>query len=190
MNGEVQMRWVRETITAAASVAAFSIGAAAHAEGVEVDCKETDLEFEAPGFTVKCKDYSRSSVSGEELNAGMQTYTLFALSEADLTFLHVFSNHVIGGTRIYFTRRSLETEIEDSFTAKFSNWGAEDEIGDYEVKPVTAAFENDDPVECLAFRKMGARRHGGVSGMMVGYSCSASGRDHALTALKRLAGES
>jgi hypothetical protein len=184
------MRWMREMILAAASVAAFSMSAVAHAEGVEVDCKETDLEFEAPGFTVNCKDYSRNSVSGEELNAGMQTYTLFALSEADLTFLHVFSNHVIGGTRIYFTRRSLETEIEDSFTAKFSDWGDEDDVGDYEVKHVTAAFDNDDPVECLAFRKMGARRHSGVSGMMVGFACSASGRDHALTALKRFAEES
>lgn len=183
------MRWMRGVILAAASAAAVSVGAAAQAEGVEVDCKETDFEFEAPGFTVNCKDYSRNSVSGEELSAGMKTYTLFAISEADLTFLHVFSNYVIGGTRIYLLRRSLETEIEDSFTAKFTNWGAEDDIGDYEVKHVTAAFENDEPVECLAFRKLGARRHEGVSGMKVGFACSASGRDHALNALKRLAGE-
>jgi hypothetical protein len=177
-------------ILAAASVAAFSMGATARAEGVEVDCKDTDLEFQAPGFTVKCKDYSRNSVSGDELNAGMQTYTLFALSEADLTFLHVFSNRVIGGTRIYFSRRSLETEIEDSFTAEFSDWGAEEDVGDFEVKHVTAAFENDDPVECLAFRRLGARRHGGVSGMKVGFACSGSGREHALDALKRFADES
>jgi hypothetical protein len=184
------MHWIRGLTLAAAALAALTMNAVAAEDGVEIDCQDTNLAFEAPGFTVNCKDYSRNSVSGEELNAGMRTYTLFAVSEADLTFLHVYSNRILGGTRIYFTKRSLESQIEDAFTAKFTDWGDEDDLGDFEVKHVTAAFKNDDPVECLAFRKMGARRHEGVAGMTVGFACSASGRDHAFTALKRFAGES
>ena len=183
------MRWMQNTILATALLAVLSAGAARAEEGVKVDCKETNLTFDAPGFDVDCKDFSRSSVSVGEANAATKTYTLFAMSEADLTFLHVFSNRVLGGTGFYFTKRSLEAEIEDNFTAKFSDWGSEDDVGDYEVKHVTAAFKNDDPVECFAFRKLGSRRQVGFAGMTVGFACSAGGRDHALDALKRFAGE-
>lgn len=181
------MRCVRGMMLAAAAMMMFSAGAA-RAEGVEVDCKETDLEFEASGFEVKCKDYSQSTIALSEMSAATRSYTLFALSDAELTFLHVFSNYVRGGTRIYMHRRSIETEIEDHFEAKFSDWASEDDVGDYEVKRVTAAFKNDDPMECFAFRKLGARRGEGVSGMTVGFTCSASGREQAMTALKNFAG--
>jgi hypothetical protein len=180
------MKWA---LVAAALLAAGWAGGANAEEGEKVDCKDTDLNFEAPGFKVDCKDYSRSSVSVGETNAATRAYSLFAMSEADLTFLHVFSNHVLGGTRLYFDKRGLESEIEDHFNAKFSDWADADEIGDYEVKRVNVAFKTGDPMECLAFRKYGARRQEGVSGMTVGFTCSASGRDHAVDVLKRFTGE-
>lgn len=171
------------------AVALLWSGVASAEEGVAVDCKDTDLKFEAPGFKVDCKDYSRSSISVGEMNAATRAYTLFAMSEAELTFMHVFSNHVLGGTRLYFDKRSLQAEIEDHFSAKFSEWADADEIGDYEVKRVNVAFKSGDPMECVAFRQYGARRQEGVSGMTVGFACSAGGRDKAVEALKRFAGE-
>jgi len=182
------MRWLNGAMLAAALTACLT--ATAHAEeGEKVDCKETSLQFDAPGFTVKCKDYSRASLSVGEVNAATKTYSLFAISEADLTFLNVFSNHVLGGTRLYYDRRSLESEIEDHFDGKFSGWASEEDVGGYEVKRVTVAFKNDDPMECIAFRKMGARRQQGVSGMTVGFACSGSDRQHAVAAMKQFVGE-
>jgi hypothetical protein len=173
----------------AVAVATSCIGVALADEGTKVDCKETDLAFDAPGFTTDCKDYSRSSISVGEMNAATRSYTLFAMSEADLTFLHIYSTRVLGGTRLYFDRRSLESEIEDHFSAKFSAWSDAEDIGDYEVKKVDASFKSGDPMECVAFRKLGGRRQEGVSGMTVGFACSGTGRDHAVDTLKRFAGE-
>jgi hypothetical protein len=182
------MRCVRGMILAAAAMVMLSSAAARAADGVEIDCKETDLQFEASGFEVKCKDYSQSTIALSELSAASRTYTLFAVSDAELTFLHVFSNYVRGGTRIYMHRRSIEKEVEDNFEARFSDWASAEDVGDYEVKRMTAVFEGDDPLECLAFRKLGARRGEGVSGMTVGFTCSAGGRDQAMAALKNFAG--
>jgi hypothetical protein len=161
----------------------------ARAEGTKIECKETDLEFDAPGFTVDCKDFSRSSISVGETNAATRTYSLFAISEADLTFLNVFSNRVLGGTRLYFNRSSLESDIEEHFTGKFSSWTDAEDAGDYTVKTVDATFKSGDPMECVAFRKLGARRQEGVAGMTVGFACSASGRDRATEAMKKFVGE-
>jgi hypothetical protein len=176
------MRWMRVTILAAASVAAFSLGTAAHAEGVEIDCKETDIAFEAPGFTVKCKDYSRSSISLDESLAAANSYSLFAVSEADLTFLDVVSDHVLGSA--YYTRRSIDADLEGYYGDKFSDWAAQDDIGDFEIRNVTAAFEGDDPMDCVAFRKLGGRRYGGINGLTVGIACSDGGRSKALETVK------
>ncbi len=184
------MRWMRGIFVAAeALLLVLSVSAARADEGTEIDCKKTDLSFEAPGYTVKCTDYSRASISVGELNAASQTYVLFAMSEADITFLQAYSKHVLGGTRIYINRRSLESELEDSFSFKFSDWGDEADIGDFEVKHVTVTFESGEPSECVAFRKLGARRYEGVSGLTAGFACSDSGRDHAFDALKRFAGQ-
>jgi hypothetical protein len=153
-------------------------------DGEAVDCKETNLQFEAPGFTVRCSDYSRASINVGELNAATKTYVLFAASEADITFLQAYTKRVLGGTRIYIKQRSLESELQDSFSFKFSDWGDEADIGDFEVKHVSVTFESGEPEECLAFRKLGARRYEGVAGLTAGFTCSGSGRDHALDTLK------
>jgi hypothetical protein len=177
------MRW-RMIVPAAALLVAFA-GVAGAEEGTEVDCKKADLRFEVPGFTVKCEDYSRSTISLSEMSAASQTYVLFASSDADITFLQVYSRRVLGGTRIYLQRRSLESELADSFSSKFSDWGDEADIGDFEVKHVNVKFESGEPTECIAFRKLGPRRYEGVSGSTAGYACSGTGRDHAFDAVKQ-----
>jgi len=174
-------------LAVAMALPVLSGGAARADDGREVDCTKTNLQFEAPGFTVNCKDYSRNSVSVGELNAATQFYGMFAISEADITFIQAYSKAVLGGTRIYIKRRSLESELEDTFSSKFSDWGDEADIGDFEIKHVTVTANSGEPADCIAFRKQGARRYEGVTGLTAGYACSGSGREKALEAVRQFA---
>jgi hypothetical protein len=169
---------------AAATLLVLSGGAARADEGRAIDCKDANLEFEAPGFTAHCKDYSDNSIDVGELNAASQIYGMFAVSEADLTYIQAYSKAVLGGTRIYIYRRSLESELEESFSSKFSDWGDEEDIGDFQVKHVTVTAESGEPTDCIGFLKLGARRYEGVSGLKAGFACSGSGRDKARDAVK------
>jgi hypothetical protein len=157
-------------------------GTALADEAKKIDCSATDMKFEAPGFTVSCKDYSRSSVSTGETLAASNSYSLFAVSEADLTFLDAFSDRVLGS--VYYSRQSMQSDLEDYYKGKFTKWARQDDIGDYEIGNVTASFGDDEPMECVAFRKLGARRYEGVNGVTVGVACSDNGRDKALEAVK------
>jgi hypothetical protein len=172
-------------LTAVAAALVLSGGTGRADEGREIDCKKTNLDFEAPGFTTKCKDYSDNSIDVGELFAASQFYGLFAVSEADLTFIQAYSKAVLGGTRIYINRRGMESELEDTFSSRFTDWGDEDDIGDFEVKHVTVTTNSGEPSSCIGFLKLGARRHAGVSSLTAGYACSAGGRDKALDAVKR-----
>jgi hypothetical protein len=174
-------------LAAAMALLALSGGAARADDGREVDCKKTNLQFDAPGFTVNCKDYSRNSVSVGEMSAATQFYGMFAISEADITFIQAYSKAVLGGTRIYIKRGSFESELEDTFSSRFSDWGDEADIGDFEIKHVTVTANSGEPADCIAFRKLGARRYEGVTGLTAGYACSGSGREKALEAVKRFA---
>jgi hypothetical protein len=171
-------------LTAAAALLALSGGAARADGGREIDCKETNLHFEAPGFTARCKDYSDNSIDVGELNAASKFYGLFALSEADITFIQAYSKAVLGGTRIYINRRSMEAELGDTFSSKFSGWGDEEDIGDFQIKHVTVTSNSGEPADCIGFLKLGARRFEGVAGLTAGYACSAAGRDKAREAVK------
>jgi hypothetical protein len=175
-------------LTAALALLVLSGGAARADEGREIDCKKTNLHFEAPGFTAHCKDYSDNSINVGELNAASQFYGLFAMSEADITFIQAYSKAVLGGTRIYINRRSMESELGDTFSSKFSDWGEEEDIGDYEIKHVTVTSNSGEPADCIGFLKLGARRFEGVSGLTAGFACSAGGRDKAREAVKRFVG--
>jgi hypothetical protein len=176
-------------LAASMTLLVLSGGAAWADDGREVDCKKTNLQFEAPGFAVNCKDYSRNSVNVGELSAATQFYGMFAISEADMTFMQAYRKAVLGGTRIYIQRRTLESELEDTFSSKFSDWGGEADIGDFEIKHVTVTADSGEPAECIAFRKLGARRYEGVTGLTAGYACSGSGREKALDAVKRFAAD-
>jgi len=172
-------------LAAAAMLLLVSGGATRADEGREIDCKDADLAFEAPGFMTSCKDYSRNSINVGELNAASEFYGMFAISEAEITFIQAYSKAALGGTRIYIRRRSLESELEQTFSSKFSGWGDEDDIGDFEVKHVTVTSDSGEPADCIGFLKLGARRYEGVSGLTAGFACSGSGREKALDAVKR-----
>jgi hypothetical protein len=176
---------MRGVILAAVALLVLSGGAARADEGREIDCKNTNLAFEAPGFAVNCKDYSNNAINVGELNAASKFYGMFAISEADITFIRAYSKAVLGGTRIYINRRSLESELSDTFSSKFSDWGDEDDIGDFQIKHVTVTSGSGEPADCIGFLKLGARRYEGVTGLTAGFACSGSGRDQARDAVKR-----
>jgi hypothetical protein len=172
-----------KTVAAAAVLFALT-GVAAQADrGKEVACDETDFDFVAPSYEITCKDYSRSSVSTGQSLAASRSYSLYAYSGADQTFVDVFSDYIVTAS-VYYPRRSMEADLEDSYTAKFSEWATLDDIGDYEIRNVTATFEDGDPMECVGFRKLGIRRWEGINGLTVGLSCSDKGREKALEAAR------
>jgi hypothetical protein len=175
---------MRGLMSAAAMLLLLSAGAAWADEGREIDCKKTNLAFDAPGFEAKCKDYSDRSINVGELNAASRFYGMFAMSEADITFIQAYSKAILGGTRIYINRRSLESELGETFNSKFSDWGDEEDIGDFEVKHMTVTSGSGEPADCIGFLKLGARRHAGVTGLTAGFACSGNGRDQALDAVK------
>ncbi len=162
----------------------------AAAEAKKIDCSETGFEFDAPGFAVDCKDASQDSVGVGEGTIKVKIYNLHAISQADATFLDVIKDHILGSTRIFYRKTSLESDIGRYYGGDFNGWGEEEDVGGFDVKRVTADFKDgNDPMDCYAFRQLGARRFEGVSGMTVGLVCSMLGRDKALSALKHLAGE-
>jgi len=175
---------MRGVVLAAVTLLVLS-GAVRADEGREMDCKDTNLAFEAPGFTVNCKDYSDNSIDVGELNAASKVYGMFAYSEADLTYINAFSKAILGGTRLFIYKRSMETELEKSFSSTFSDWGDEEDIGDFEVKHMTVTADSREPQDCIGFLKLGARRHAGVTGLTAGYACSGNGRAAALETVKR-----
>jgi len=176
---------MRLTRSAAAAVVFFAMsGVAAEADqGKDIDCSKTDFTFKAPGFEISCKDYSRATVSTGQSLAASNSYSLYAYSRADGTFLDAFSDYIVGST-VYYTRRSIVADLEGNYTAKFSDWATLDDIGDYEIRNVTVTFSDGEPLECVAFRKLGARRWDGINGLTVGLSCSDDGRSKAFEAVK------
>jgi hypothetical protein len=159
-------------------------GVAAQAdEGKEVDCSKTDFNFDAPGFETKCKDFSRSAVSTSYSLARSDAYSLYAYSAKDATFLDAFSDHIVSST-VYYTRRSMEADLEASYKAKFADWAKLDDIGDYEIRNVTVTFSDGEPLDCVGFRKLGMRRWEGINGLTVGLSCSDISRDKAFETVK------
>jgi hypothetical protein len=175
------MRRVK-TVVAAALLSLLAASASA-ADPKPVECGETDLTFDAPGFEVTCKDYSRSSVSTGQSVAASNSYSLYAYSAADLTFLDAFSDHIVSAG-VYYTRRSMEADLESNYTAKFADWATLEDIGDYELRNVTVTFSDGEPMECVGFRKLGVRRWEGINGLTVGLACSDDGRNKAFEALK------
>jgi len=180
------MRWVKGVMLAGV-ILAFGAATGQANEGKKIECKETSLEFDAPGYQVECKDWSQDSVNVSGGTIAVKIFNLHAVSEADTTFLDVMDDHILGSTRVFYHKTSLEGDVGRYYTGSFTDWADEEDVGDFTVKRFVADFKDgSDRLDCLAFRRLGGRRFEGVSGMTVGLACSASGRDHALAALKHL----
>jgi hypothetical protein len=183
------------TLLALGTTLAVGLGSAApqaraDEESKEIPCTDTPFDFTVSGYTTKCQDYSRGSIS-LDVSASVRILTLHAVSDAEATFLDVVDDHILGTSRVYYHRRSMESDIGQYYShADFKDWADEDDIGSYQVKRVSVTFGHDDPLECVAFRRQGATRYSGIGGITVGLACSALGRDHAVAAVKHLAQKS
>ena len=183
------MRLIK-SVAAVLAVFALTAVAAVAEESKKIDCSDTNFDFDAPGYEVECRDASQDSIDVSGGTIKVKIHTLHAWSPADSTFLDVISDQILGNTGIFYRRSSLESNIGRYYTGDFEGWADEEDVGNFTVKRVTADFKDgNDPIDCLAFEKPGARRFEGISGMTVGLACSTLGRDKALKALKHLAGE-
>jgi hypothetical protein len=183
-----EMRLMRIAAAALALIALPTV--AALAEGKKIDCSDTRFEFNAPGYVTDCKDASQDSIDVSGGTIKLKIQSLHAVSQADSTFLDVVSDHILGNSGIFYRKSSLQSNITRYYNGDFNDWGDEEDVGDYTVKHVTADFKDgNDPMDCLAFQLLGARRYEGIAGMTVGLTCSMDGRDKAMNALKHLAGE-
>jgi hypothetical protein len=162
--------------------------AQAHAgdDGKEIPCADSPFKFDAPGFTTKCRDHSGGAIN-LDVSGAERLMTLHGFSSAEATFIDVIDDRILGTTRVYFNRGTLQSDVSKFYSADFSDWASDPEIGGYEVMRVSVSFDKDDPMDCVAFRKLGARRYSGVGAITVGLACSALGREHAYDALKHLA---
>jgi len=172
----------------AAGILLLGIAGARAEDGKTVECSDTPLKFDAPGYDVSCKDLSEASMNAGEQSAALKAFTLHAMSKTEATFLDVVDYHVAGNTRIVYSAGSVQSDVERLFGAKFANWSKDSDIGGFEVARVSATFNNADPLDCIGFQRLGGHRWGGVGGMTVGLSCSVLGRDHAVEALKHFSG--
>ncbi|HVO01588.1 MAG TPA: hypothetical protein VMT54_05265 [Candidatus Cybelea sp.] len=173
----------------AGAVLAFGISAAQGGDnGKEVACSDTPFKFDVPGFTTKCKDYSEATMNTVTPSSA-RIMNLNAFSQSEVTFLDVVDNHILGTSRVFYHKRSFESDMAQYYSgASFSDWAVDSAIGGYEVERVSASFDKQQPMQCVAFRKLGTPRYSGVTGLTIGLACSALGRDHAYAALKHLAG--
>jgi hypothetical protein len=178
-----------KAVMLAAAIVMLGAGGAHAGEGKTIDCKETRFKFEAPGYEVDCKDWSQDSVNVGGETIAVRVFNLHAVSHADGTFLDVVDDHILGSTRVFYHKTSLEGDVDRYYTGNFTGWADEEDVGNFTVKRLTADFKDGgDPLDCVAFRQLGGRRFQGVGGMTVGLACSTDGRDHALAALKHLTG--
>ena len=178
------MRWLSGVMAAAALI--FCLGAARAEEGKEIDCKDTGLGFEAPGFKVTCRDYSDPVASSGGQTFALKRMTLHALSESDGTFLDAIDDRILGTTRVFYHKTSVEGDVGRYFTGDFTQWSDSEDVGSFDVKHFSAKFRGDkEPLDCVAFRRLGGRRYSGVGGMTVGIACSLAGPAHADDAMKR-----
>jgi len=179
------MRGFRMMLAAACMVAGFGAAAAAN-DGKSIDCSDTGMTFDAPGYKITCRDYSDPMASWSGQSFALKRMTLYALLESDGTFLRAIDDHILGSTRIYYHKGSVETDVGRYFKGDFTQWSDSEEVGDFDVKHFSAKFEGDkEAVDCVAFRRQGGRRFSGIGGLTVGIACSLLGREKADAAMKQ-----
>ena len=188
------MRRISGVLSLAIAVAAGALSYSGDLRAAEdeskVDCAATGMKFDAPGYEVTCEDHSESNASAGELSVGVKLFVLHAISEKDVTFIDVIDDRIVGSTRVFYHKTTLQSDIDRYFKGSFSEWADEDEVGGFDVKRFSAQFSGDKtPIDCIAFRRLGARRFEGIGGKTVGIACSMQGREYAVNALKHFTGK-
>jgi hypothetical protein len=171
-----------------AAIAAVALSAGARAEddkGKEIKCTDTAMAFAAPGFTVKCTDYSNGNVSNGYVTTGVRTELLEADSDDRRTYLAAVDQRVLGD---YAMRRyGMIDDVRSYFSEKdLDDWTPVADFQGFQMANYTGHTENGSPTECIAFRREVTRRYNGIGRLVVGIACTLRTRDAAMDALKQL----
>jgi hypothetical protein len=150
-----------------------------------IDCAETDLAFAVPGYTVKCSDLSKNALNVGESFAAARAHKLMAESNTEGAFLMVMDIRPLGN--IYLKRRSLSADVEDYFSGgAFRDWKADSTRSGFEVETFTGESNGGEALNCIGFRRQGARRYSGLGRLVIGMACTYGDRERVLDALKQL----
>ncbi|HVZ00400.1 MAG TPA: hypothetical protein VHA35_12895 [Dongiaceae bacterium] len=170
-----------------AAIAVLALAAAAHAEdkGKSIDCSDIAMRFSAPGYSVKCTDYSNNNVSDGYVTTGVRTEVLEADSDDHRTYLAAVDQRVLGD---YSMRRySMIDDVRSYFNEQhIDDWTPVADFAGFQMANYTSRTDSGAPIDCIAFRREVTRRNQGVGRLVVGISCTLRSRDEALDALKKL----
>ena len=152
----------------------------------KIDCADTDLGFNAQGYTVTCSDLSQSTVSLDHDLAGAKVKKLFAIDvSAGISFVTAVDMSV-SGVRVYIKRRSLYDEISDNFKIDISDWQGGDRVDGFDAAEFTGRFESGARLDCVGFYREVDRAYEGVGRKVYGLACSSNGHDQAKEMLSHL----
>jgi hypothetical protein len=159
--------------------------AAADDKGKPIDCASIAMQFAAPGYSVKCTDFSDNNVSDGEVTTGVRTQVLEADSNDKHTYLAAVDQAVMGN---YAMRRySMIDDVRSYFNEKqLDDWTLVADFAGFKMANYTGHMESGAPLECIAFRREVTRRYNGVGRLVVGIACTLHNRDDAIAALKKL----
>ncbi len=182
------MRLGLNALGMAIAVAALALGAAARAEDDKsklVDCKSIAMQFTAPGYTVKCSDYSNGNVSNGYITTGIRTEVLEADADDQRTYLAAVDQRVLGD---YSMRRySMIDDVRTYFNdQQLDDWAPVADFQNYQMANYTGHTDSGAPIDCIAFRREVTRRYNGIARLVVGIACTLRKRDAAMDALKLL----
>jgi len=178
---------LRGNVLGLSLIAGVALCAAAQADdkGKSVDCSDIAMKFAAPGYNVKCTDYSNNNVSDGYVTTGIKTELLEADSDDQRTYLAAVDQRVLGD---YSMRRySMIDDVRSYFNEQqLDDWTPIDDFDGYQMANYTGHTDRGSPIDCIAFRREVTRRNNGVGRLVVGISCTMRKRDDAIEALKKL----
>lgn len=168
--------------------AGMVLGAAAQADddkGKPVDCADIAMKFAAPGYTVKCTDFSNGNVSNGYVTTGVKTEVLEADADDKRTYLAAVDQRVLGD---YSMRRfSMIDDVRSYFNEEqIDDWTPVADFAGFQMANYTGHSDSGAPIDCIAFRREVTRRYNGIGRLVVGISCTLRNRDAAIEALKKL----
>jgi hypothetical protein len=169
----------------AVAVTVPGAGARADDKGRPVDCADTAMHFAAPGYRVKCTDYSNGNVSDGYITTGIKTEVIEADADDKRTYLAAVDQRVLGD---YSMRRySMIENVRSYFNEEeIDDWTPVADFRGFQMANYTGHSDRGAPIDCIAFRREVTRRYNGVGRLVVGISCTLHGRDTAIEALKQL----
>lgn len=173
------MRNVSRVLAAAAGLVLLC-GVALAKDGKPIDCSDTDMKLDAPGFTSTCTDYSDPSVMSNA--GGARVEALSAKSEEREQYIFVVDMRALGP--IFLKRRGFEEDIRETFSNEsLTGWQTTNEVAGYEIAQYTG---QDLDEQCIAFRRTLYRRDAGFGRKLLGIGCTTRERGALIETLKQL----